>query len=173
LTLTSRPVFGFQEACMTPSRMISGNHSGFKGPSSCAGVSLKDRADEAKLSGNEAPDWTQLQFSEAFGSQNPYLSSTTSLSGKPQKKLGELLLDSFAGNDTNPRSVPGFAAYAIAAYVNVLEQDSVANVLKIPQVQHMWNDVIANGGYCPLTGMCWTATGVIGYLQNSGIVPPT
>lgn len=169
LTLLSRPVFGFEQACMTPSRMISGNHSGFRGPTTCSGTSLAARAEEAGRTQGPKPTWFNNKFSIVFGTGNLYKSTT----GNIQDKLGAVFLDSYAGNDNHSNSVARFAAHVIAAYLNVLEdKGGVADVLTIPQVVHMWNDVIAGGGYCPQTGMCWTATGVIGYLQNSGIVPP-
>jgi hypothetical protein len=171
LTFTSRPVLGFDYMCLTPSRMISGNHSGFHGPESCGGTSLSTYQTQAADTGKPA-DWYGTPFTQVFGTTNPYESTTTP---KVQDKLGAVFLDSFAKKDaTATNSTAQFAAYLIAAYLNADKNvGSVATVLTTDQVVHMWNDVIGTGSYCPQLTMCWSATQVIAYLQYSGIVPPT
>ncbi len=166
LTLTSRPVLGFEKACMSPSRMISGNHSGFTGPITCGGNSRSVYESQAQQS--PKPAWAKEYFTAIFGTTHPYDSNQ---SGDP-KKLGSVFLDSLAGGDHNANSVSGFASFIIAAYLNALNYvGSVETVLTPAQVVHMWNDVVGTGSYCPQINMCWNATGVVGYLQNSGIVP--
>jgi hypothetical protein len=165
LTLTSRPVLGFENACLSPSRMISGNHSGFVGPESCEGLGLTGYLEQVK----SKLSWTDEKFKDLFGTA--YLEAGASGNSSP-KKVGEVFLSSFDGKDGNPYSTPGFACHIIAAYLNASgDVGKVASVLAPAQVIHMWNDVIGSGQYCPQPGMCWTAIGVVGYLQNSGIVP--
>jgi hypothetical protein len=172
LTLTSRPVFGFENACVAPSRMISGNFSGYTGPDSCKGSTRSDWAAKVNPPTGSAPDWAKFKFTDVFGITNPYV---TTGSGNP-KQLGDVLLDSIDRNDK--WAVSGFASYIIAAYLNAggatpsaVSVDSVAAVLKPAQVIHMWNDIVSTGKYYPQLTMWWDADGVIGYLQNSGIVP--
>lgn len=166
LTLTSRPVLGFENACLSPSRMISGNHSGFAGPITCGGETLAFYEAQAKQ--NQPPPWATLFFTSVFGTGYPYDSTAP---GDP-KKLGPVFLDSYAGYDGNANSTSGFACYIIAAYLNALNNvGSVSSVLTSAQVVSMWNDVIGTGQYCPQISMCWNAKGVIGYFQHSGIVP--
>lgn len=168
LTLTSRPVLGFEQACMSPSRMISGNHSGLAGLTPCTGNTRAFWGDEA--SSTSPPNWTDFAFTDVFGSTYPYVTSVTD--SPAPTKLGAVLLDSLAGHDTNSHSIAGFASYIIAAYLNALNDvGGVSTVLNAAQVVYMWNDVIGTGQFCPQDGMCWGATGVIGYLTNSGIVP--
>jgi hypothetical protein len=162
LTFTSRPVLGFEQACMTPSRMISGNHSGFNGPLTCNGISLSTY--KGLVSG-DAP-WNQT-FSGVF--LKPYTGTVGVLD-----TFGAVFLDSEAGNDTTANTTDQFAAYLIAAYLNALGSvGSVGTVLTTAQVIHMWNDVVGTGSYCPQLTMCWDATQVIAYLQYSGIVTAT
>lgn len=167
LSLTSRPVFGFENACVAPSRMISGNFSGFTGPTTCGGSARSDWAKAASQS--PKPDWAKQDFTAVFGTAYPYASK---LSGSVPKKLGPVLLDSFAGNDNNSHAVAGFASFVIAAYLNsFFNVGSVQGVLKTSLAVDMWNDIVKTGEFCPQLAMCWGASGVIGYLQNSGIVP--
>lgn len=166
LTFTSRPVLGFEQACMTPSRMISGNHSGFNGPVSCLGTSLSTYQELAADQG-KPPAWYGTKFTTVFGTKNLYVSKV----GNVQDKLGDVLLDSYNGNDATPNTTGQFAAYLIAAYLNSLNRvGDVDTVLTTAQVIHMWNDVIGTGSFCPQLTMCWNATQVIAYLQYSGIV---
>ncbi len=152
--------------CLTPSRMISGNHSGFEGPTTCGGNTRAIWA--AQLNQDPQPAWAALLFTEVFGVANPYATTGT---GSPTT-LGAVLLDSIAGGDGNTNSISGFASYIIAAYLNAFYNVvNVGTVLTPAQVIHMWNDVIGAGEFCPQLNMCWNATGVIAYLQYSGIVP--
>lgn len=167
LTLISRPVLGFENACLSPSRMISGNHSGFTGPTTCGGNTLAFY--EAAAKRNPQPEWAKVFFTSVFGSAHPYDSTEP---GDPNK-LGPVFLDSLAGHDGNMNSASGFACYLIAAYLNAFNGvGSVSSVLTSAQVVAMWNDVIGTGQYCPQISMCWNADGVIGYLRHSGVVPP-
>jgi hypothetical protein len=162
LTFTSRPVLGFEKACVAPSRMISGNFSGFSGPTSCGGKSLADREKEANAS--PKPDWYADKFSGIFFPG--YVGS-----GSVPDTLGDVFLDSYEKKGDGSAM---FAAHIIAAYLNsVGAVGGVDEVLKPAQVIHMWNDIMGpgSGQYCPQISMCWDALGVIGYLQNSGIVP--
>lgn len=163
LTFTSRPVLGFQQACVAPSRMISGNFSGFSGPTSCGGKSLADRQTEATAP--IKPTWYDDKFTGIFSPA--YVGS-----GNVPDTLGDVFLDSYNMGDGSAK----FAAHIIAAYQNSVEAvGGVDEVLKPAQVIHMWNDIMSStsGEYCPQISMCWDADGVIGYLQNSGIVPPS
>ena len=173
LTFTSRPVLGFDNMCLTPSRMISGNHSGFNGPVSCEGTTLSAYQTAAADKG-KPPPWYGTKFTEVFGTTNLYVSEVVLAKDKPQDKLGDVFLDSFAGNDATSNTTAQFAAYLIAAYLNALNSvGNVGTVLTTAQVIHMWNDVVGAGEFCPQLTMCWNATQVIAYLQYSGIVKPT
>jgi hypothetical protein len=172
LTLTSRPVFGFEQACVAPSRMISGNFSGFDGDISCQGNTREYYYLQVNdVDPGQWPDWAKADFVDMGGPDSllPYVTTGT---GSP-KKVGRVLINSYKGKDGNSGSVAGFASYIIAAYQNALvEGSSVATVLKPVQVVHMWNDVVGTAGeYCPQITMCWDANGIIGYFQNSGVVP--
>jgi hypothetical protein len=169
LTLTSRPVLGFDQMCLSPSRMISGNHSGFAGPITCGGSTRNDWRLSAEQ--NPKPAWAGLKFTHVFGTAFPYVKSGSPGNSSPDK-LGPILLDSLAGNDGNANSVPGFASFIIAAYLNAFYGvGNVSSALTPAQAIHLWNDAIGNGKYCPQTTMCWDVNGVISYLKNSGIVP--
>jgi hypothetical protein len=171
LTLTSRPVFGFEQACVAPSRMISGNFSGFDGDMSCQGNTREYYYLQVKdVDPSEWPAWAKADFVDMGGpgSLLPYVTSGT---GSP-KKVGRVLINSYKDKDGNSGSVAGFASYIIAAYQNALAVASVTAVLKPVQVIHMWNDIVGTQGqFCPQISMCWNASGVIGYFQNSGVVP--
>lgn len=165
LTLISRPVLGFENACLSPSRMTSGNHSGFTGPISCGGSNRSHYASLLKATG-QPPRWANDSFEDIFG-----IAYETQSNGVPDQ-IGRVFLDSYAGNDKNPNSIGGFASYIIAAYLNALGNvGSVSSVLTSAQVVAIWNDVIGTGQYCPQINMCWNATGVVDYLRHSGIVP--
>lgn len=170
LTLTSRPVLGFEQACVAPSRMISGNFSGFAGPTSCFGNNRQHWYDQVKdKPPGQWPDWAKLDFeTELAIPAAKYVSKTN-----PQEKtVGDVLIDSYEGRDGNANAVVGFASYIISAYLNAVNQASVGNVLKPAQAIHMWNDIVGpSGEYCPQIAMCWNAKGIIDYLNNSGIVP--
>ena len=168
LTLTSRPVLGFENACLSPSRMISGNHSGFTGPTTCLGKPRSDWLTDA----SKADGWAVEMFASVFDAANPY--QTKSSTPLTSLTLGAVFLDSYANNDGNAYSAAaaGFASFIIAAYLNAYNNvGSVGTVLTPMQVVHMWNDVIGTGQYWPQISMGWNATGVVGYLQHSGIVP--
>jgi hypothetical protein len=98
-------------------------------------------------------------------------------SQSPQKtEVGDVLIDSYEGRDNNPnaKTVPGFASYIIAAYLNADQNKGLVGTVVTPrQVIHMWNDIVVTGKYCPQGGttMCWFAIGVRDYLTNSGVVP--
>lgn len=174
LTLTSRPVFGVENACVAPSRMISGNFSGFTGPASCGGQPRSYYVNQVR--GEvvaDWPDWARLRFAtELVIPAVPYESNNLVPPPPPaNRRVGRVLINSFNGHDANSHAVSGFASYIIAAYQNALTIPSVSAVLTPTQVIHMWNDVVGTGQYCPQLAMCWDANGVIGYLQNSGIVP--
>lgn len=171
LTLTSRPVFGFENACVAPSRMISGNFSGFEGPTSCEGNTRSFYYLQVKNKRSKKwPAWAKVDFVDMGGADSllEYQSNTLA-----QRKVGDVLIDSYEEHDANPGSVAGFASYIIAAYRNAVDIQSVAAVLKPVQVVHIWNDIVGTAGeFCPQISMCWDAVGVIGYFENSGIVPP-
>lgn len=171
LTLTSRPVFGFENACVAPSRMISGNFSGFTGPESCGGRPRSYYVDQVR--GEvvaDWPAWARLRFATQLAIPAvPYVSNN--LADDANRRVGRVLINSYNGHDANSHAVSGFASYIVAAYQNALTIPSVSAVLTPTQVIHMWNDVVGTGQYCPQLAMCWDANGVIGYLQNSGIVP--
>jgi len=171
LTLTSRPVFGFENACVAPSRMISGNFSGFTGPASCGGKPRSYYVDQVR--GEvvaDWPAWARLRFATQLAIPAvPYVSNN--LADDANRRVGRVLINSYNGHDANSHAVSGFASYIVAAYQNALTIPSVSAVLTPTQVIHMWNDVVGTGQYCPQLAMCWDANGVIGYLQNSGIVP--
>lgn len=165
LTLTSRPVFGFENACVAPSRMISGNFSGFDGPTTCGGDARS--VWESRANATSMPAWAKRKFTDVFGTAKPYGTTAT---GKKPEKLGHVLSDSIKGNDQY--AVPGFASFMIAAYLNAYYgKGSVQTVLKTSAVVDMWNAIVGKGEYCPQLNMCWNADGTIGYLKSSGIVP--
>jgi hypothetical protein len=153
--------------------MISGNFSGFTGPTTCGGRARSFW--QSACSASPRPDWAKKDFATVFGTAY----STKLTTGGVPKKLGPVLLDSIAGNDNNANVVAGFASYLIAAYLNaggfaslgIPGDPGVLSVFKPSLAVDMWNDIIKTGQFCPQVAMCWDAKGVIGYLQNSGIVP--
>lgn len=157
LTLTSRPVLGFENACLAPSRMISGNHSGLSGVLPCGGAARSSYVNSKPESGAFAQT---MSFSSVFLSGPPY----TGIEGNNDPTLGQVFDDSYPENTV--------ASYLIAALWNVADPAQNITVLTPSQIIHMWNGV-NSGGYCPQgsqAGLCWNAEGVIGYLTNSGIV---
>jgi hypothetical protein len=157
LTLTSRPVLGFEEACVAPSRMISGNFSGFAGPRTCDGALRSDYTGPNKPGSSSAyPAGTS--FSTVFGSHHAY-----NIPEIEDPTLGQVFDDSY------PKGT--VASYLIAALWNVVDSSQNITVLTPSQIIDMWHGV-NSGGYCPQAGMpCWNEFAVIGYLTNSGIVP--
>ena len=158
LTLTSRPVLGFEGACVSPSRMISGNFSGFAGPEPCNG-----RERSSYTGDNNKPDSAMETFSTVFRFGPRY----TGISDNSDPTLGQVFEHSYNSNDPND----AVASYLIAALWNVQDPTQNITVLTPDQIFHMWQGV-NSGGYCPQAGMpCWNEFAVIGYLTNSGIVP--
>jgi len=154
MTVLSRPVLAQAGNCQSPSGFVSGNASN-PGMNMCSG-------------------FTPAYWVTQGQTPNGWPAGTPSLTHPDHVKVKKV----FGGTDQTTKLLDvlngtNAPAQIAAAYLNIRAGGLIPpTVLALAQVQHMWTEFAATGGYTPSAGAHWDAAELVDYLQrlnNRGI----
>ena len=145
MTVASRPVLAQTGNCQSPSGFVSGNAS-HPGAVTCSGRTPTYWMNHTSWpSGSPTLDYATTKVKAVFGGSDNHT-----------------LLSVLGGGNSDPK------ALIVAAYLNVRSSPPLipATILTLVQVQHIWTEFLATGGYSPRTGVHWSAAELVDYLQR-------